>query len=118
MSDLSNLVVTVQAVASDLNKIRQSSVAYQHQLAHYIVCIVDQTEGSSQTEIKDCLVAVRGAINSLGRLQETLGQSVAAANSWIAKNSGEGSNSPFSSHSMNFDSGYEPEEEHSHSHRR
>lgn len=118
MSELSNIVATVQSVASDLNKTRQAVVAYQQQLAHYIVFIVDQTEGTSQTDIKDCLIAVRGAINILQRLQETLGQSISIANSWIEKNSGGGSNSPFSSHSMNYGSGYGPEEENTHSHRR
>lgn len=118
MSELSNIVATVQTTATDINKIRQAVVAYQQKLAHHIVFIVDQTEGSSQTDIKDCLIAVRGAINSLQKLQESLGQSVSVANDWIAKNSGAGSASPFSSHSMNFGTGYEPEEENTHSHRR
>lgn len=119
MSELSNIVATVQTTATDINKIRQAVVAYQQKLAQHIVFIVDQTEGSSQTDIKDCLVAVRGAINSLQRLQESLGHSVSVANDWIAKNSGAGSASPFSSHSMNFETGYEEsEEENKHSHRR
>lgn len=118
MSELSKIVATVQTVASDINKTRQSVVAYQQKLAQYIVFIVDQTEGTSQTDIKDCLIAVRGAINSLQKLQETLGQSVTVANGWIEKNSGAGSNSPFSSHSMTFGSDYEQDEEYMHSHRR
>ena len=119
MSELSNIVATVQTTATDINKIRQAVVAYQQKLAQHIVFIVDQTEGSNQTDIKDCLIAVRGAINSLQRLQESLGHSVSVANDWIAKNSGASSTSPFSSHSMNFGTGYEePEEENTHSHRR
>lgn len=119
MSELSNIVATVQTVATDINKVRQAVVSYQQKLAQHIVFIVDQTEGSSQTDIKDCLIAVRGAINSLQKLQESLGQSSSVANDWIAKNSGAGSTSPFSSHSMNFGTGYEePEEENTHSHRR
>lgn len=119
MSELSNIVATVQTTATDINKIRQAVVAYQQKLAQHIVFIVDQTEGSSQTDIKDCLIAVRGAINSLQRLQESLGHSVSVADDWIAKNSGASSTSPFSSHSMNFGTGYEePEEENTHSHRR
>ena len=114
MSELSNIVATVQTTATDINKIRQAVVAYQQKLAQYIVFIVDQTEGSSQAD----LIAVRGAINSLQKLQESLGHSVSVANDWIAKNSGAGSSSPFSSHSMNFGTGYEPEEENTHSHRR
>lgn len=117
MSELSNVVAAVQAVASDLNITRQSVAAYQQKLAQYIVFIIDQTEGTGQTDIKDCLIAVRGAINSLQKLQETLGQSVADANSWLETHSGEGAHSPFSSHSITFGAGYEPEEE-THSHRR
>lgn len=119
MSELSNIVATVQTVATDIDKVRQAAVSYQQKLAQHIVFIVDQTEGSSQTDIKDCLIAVRGAINSLQKMQESLGQSSSVANDWIAKNSGTGSSSPFSSHSLNFGTGYEDlEEENTHSHRR
>lgn len=119
MSELCNIVATVQTVATDIDKVRQAVVSYQQKLAQHIVSIVDQTEGSNQTDIKDCLIAVRGAINSLQKMQESLGRSSSIANDWIEKNSGECSTSPFSSHSMNFGTGYEePEEENTHSHRR
>lgn len=118
MSQLSDIVAGVQGVAVCLDKMAQYSVAVQRDLAQKTSFILDQTKGSSQTDIKDCLVAIRSAISSLQQMQAALGQAVAVANTWIEKNSDGGSNAPFSSHSMTFGSGDEYEEENTHSHRR
>lgn len=118
MSELGNIVESVQAISANLNQTRQAALAWQRQLAQDISYIIDQVDGTSQTDIKECLVAVRSAIGSIQKMQEALGQSIVVANAWIEKNSGGSSSPPMSNHVMSFSSGYEPEEEPTHGHRR
>lgn len=118
MSQLGDIVKSVQAISADLSQTRQAALAWQRQLAQNISYIIDQVDGTDQTNIKDCLIAVRSAIGSVQKMQEALGQAVIAANTWIAKNSDSGSPLPVSNNVMSFGSDCEPEDELPHSHRR
>ena len=108
MSELSGIIANVQAIASDLNTTSNAIAAYRKQIVQYTAFIVAQIDGTKQTGIKDCLAALRTAIDALQTSQTIIGEAVGVANRWIENNGGSGSNSPFSGRSMTY--GYEPEE--------
>lgn len=118
MSQLGDIVESVQAISADLSQTRQAALAWQRQLAQNISYIIDQVDGTNQADIKDCLIAVRSAISSVQKMQEALGQAVIAANTWIEKNSDSSAAPPISNNVMSFGFGSEPEDELPHSHRR
>lgn len=119
MSELGHIIENVQAITNNLSQTQQSALAWNRQLAQNISYIIDQVGSTSQADIKDCLIALRSAINSVSKMQEALGLSISVANAWIEKNSGAGTTSPISNNVMTFGSGYyQDEEENTHSHRR
>lgn len=118
MSELGYIIEIVQAITNNLNQTRQSALAWNRQLAQNISYIIDQVGSLSQTDIKDCLIALRSAINSIVKMQEALGVSISVANAWIENISGAETTSPISNKSMTFGSGYyqdDDKEENTHS---
>lgn len=102
MSELGHIIENVQAITNNLSQTQQSALAWNRQLAQNISYIIDQVGSTSQTDIKDCLVALRSAINFVSKMQEALGVSISVANLWIEKNSGAGATFPISNNVMTF----------------
>lgn len=101
MSELANIVGNVQAVNANLSQTRQAALVWQKHLAQDISYIIDQVGSTNQTDIKDCLAALRNAINSLQKMQEALTHSITIANSWIEKHSGSIYSTPVSNYVVN-----------------
>ena len=72
MSQLTEIVASVELVTRSLEQTRQGSVAWQRQLAQDVSVIIDQAGGSAGPEIRDCLVAVRSAITAVQQMQASL----------------------------------------------
>lgn len=110
MSELNNIIAEVQAIINSLNQTIQGASVWQTELAQSISFMISQVGDTNQADIKDCLVALRSAVNSVRSMQNSLAQTVAIANEWIAKSSGAGGTSPNSGFSMSFDTGFDSED--------
>ncbi|EFB74567.1 hypothetical protein [Subdoligranulum variabile] len=117
MSQLTEIVASVELVTRSLEQTRQGSVAWQRQLAQDVSVIIDQAGGSAGPEIRDCLVAVRSAITAVQQMQASLDACIGIANDWIAGAAGAGTPPPVAGHVMSFGAEPEPDEE-VHGHRR
>ena len=85
MSELGHIIENVQAITNNLSQTQQSALAWNRQLAQNISYIIDQVGSTSQTDIKDCHVALRSEINNVSKMQEALGLSISVANALIEK---------------------------------
>lgn len=88
MSELSQLCAFVKGISSNLNSIASESVVWEKQFSETVSRIIDQVEGTSQTEIKECLAALGDTVVSVRNLRAALVQAVVIADSWVAINGG------------------------------